>query len=161
MFSLMLINKSLQCIFHEQPTVLGLELWAVPASDANIDSWVHMALNHFRATSSHSHVDVSDGAVSTGFFVVNSNSPSSTYRLAYRTFTWTHHICFAWHYAESRKLTISTRPPLLWHLSPSPSRFWKGQLEKNKEKVHKTEEASEEFFNVLKHIVGEVLHSVA
>ena len=98
----MLINRSLWCIFQELATVLGPKLQAASASDINIDSWVHMALNHFGGTSSYSHVAISDGAVSAGFFVVNSSSFSSMYRLTYKTFPATHQICVAPHYeAES------------------------------------------------------------
>lgn len=89
--------------------MLGPKLWAVPASDANIDSWIHMVPNHFRVPSSYSHVDISDGAVCMGFFIVNSNSSFSMYRLTYMTFPVTRLYlrCLArW----SRKLVISAGP---------------------------------------------------
>lgn len=82
--------------------MLGPKLQAASASDTNIDSGIHMALNRFGGTSSHSHVAISDGAVSARFFVVNSSPSSSMYRLTYTTFPAIHQICVAPHYeAES------------------------------------------------------------
>lgn len=70
--------------------MLGPKLQTASTSDTNIDSVIHMALNRFGGTSSYSHVAISDGAVSTGFFVVNSSSSSSMYRLTYTTFPTIH-----------------------------------------------------------------------
>lgn len=82
--------------------MLSPKLRAASASDTNTDSWIHMALNHFGGTSSYSHVAISDGAVSAGFFVVNSSSSFSMYRLTYTTFPAIHQICTVPHYeAES------------------------------------------------------------